>query len=62
MQIPLSFLGDGDYTMTYVADGVNTDIDASDHRHASATVNASTTVTADMAPAGGWMAIISPLR
>lgn len=62
VQIPLSFLGDGDYTMTYVADGVNTDIDASDHRHASATVDASTTVTADMAPAGGWMAIISPRR
>ena len=62
VQIPLSFLGDDNYTMTYVADGINTDIDASDHKHASVSVNASTTVTADMAPAGGWMAIISPQR
>ncbi|MDE6267736.1 MAG: glycoside hydrolase family 97 protein [Muribaculaceae bacterium] len=62
VKIPLSFLGDGDFTMTYVADGINTDIDASDHKHVSASVNSSTTATADMAPAGGWMAIITPQR
>lgn len=62
VEIPLTFLDNGSYTMTYVADGINTDIDASDHRHATATVTSSTTVTADMAPAGGWMAIIKPQK
>lgn len=58
LDIPLNFLGEGKYTMNYVADGMNTDIDATDHRHASKTVDASTTVKADLAPAGGWIAVI----
>lgn len=58
LDIPLSFIGEGKYTMDYVADGMNTDIDATDHRHASKTVDASTTVKADLAPAGGWIAVI----
>ncbi len=62
IEIPLDFLPGGEYNLQYVADGVNTDIDASDHKHGHLQVTSSSVIDVNMAPAGGWAAIITPIE
>jgi alpha-glucosidase len=58
LELNLSFLGNGSYTMKVWKDGVNADRNASDFAQEEITVTSSSKVKVDMAPGGGWVAII----
>ena len=57
--LDLSFLPDGNYTMQVWKDGVNADRHAADFQQEKQDVNVSSKIKIDMAPGGGWAAIIS---
>jgi alpha-glucosidase len=59
LQLDLSFLGAGNYNMQIWKDGVNADQHASDYKMEEMKVTSSSKVKIDMAPGGGWVAIIS---
>ncbi len=59
LNLDLSFLGDGNYTMQIWKDGVNADKHAADFAQEEKTVTSSSKVKVDMAPGGGWVAIIT---
>jgi len=59
LDLKLDFLGDGNYTMKVWKDGVNASKHASDFAQETLEVNADSTVKVNMAPGGGWVAIIS---
>ena len=59
IDIDLSFLGDGDWTMEVFRDGVNADRAARDFRHEVVDVSADRRVNVHMAPGGGWTARIT---
>ena len=56
LELDLSFLGSGDYTMELFRDGVNADRHAEDYKKETKTVNASDDLSIHMAPGGGWVA------
>jgi alpha-glucosidase len=60
LDIDLSFLPDGNYSMEVYQDGVNADRFGSDYRQAKSSVNKSTKVKLKLAPGGGWAARIHP--
>jgi len=60
LNIDLSFLPDGSYSMEAYQDGVNADRFGSDYRQAKSSVNTSTKVKLKLAPGGGWAARIHP--
>lgn len=57
-KIPLSFLPDGNYSMELWKDGVNADRHASDYKYEVKNVDRNMEITINMAPSGGWAAII----
>ena len=57
LKIDLSFLGDGDYEMEIMQDGVNASKAAVDYKHIVKKVNKDSTVTIPMAAGGGWVAV-----
>lgn len=59
ISIDLSFLGEGSYKAWIFSDGINANRNASDYVSTEREVSASDTLTMEMAPAGGWSAIIS---
>ena len=59
MDIDLSFLGEGHWTMEIFRDGINADRAARDFSHEVADVPADRHVKIHMAPGGGWVARIS---
>jgi alpha-glucosidase len=59
LQLDLSFLGDGNYTMQVWKDGVNAAKHAADFKQEEITVTNSSKIKIDMAPGGGWVAIIT---
>lgn len=59
LTLDLSFLGDGSYTMELMRDGVNADRFAEDYKKETKTVNRNTKMEIELAPGGGWAAIIS---
>ena len=59
IEIPLDFLGEGEWTLEYHADGVNAGSQAKDFRTGTSKVTKTTSLTVDMARGGGYMAIIS---
>lgn len=59
LELDLSFLPAGDYTMTIYQDGVNAHRIATDYKKVTCTVPASRKVEVKMAPGGGWAAEIS---
>lgn len=59
LQLDLSFLGDGNYTMQVWKDGVNAAKHAADFKQEEMTVTNSSKIKIDMAPGGGWVAIIT---
>ena len=59
MDIDLSFLGEGHWTMEIFRDGINADRAARDFSHEVADVPADRHVKVHMAPGGGWVARIS---
>ena len=59
LDLDLSFLRDGNYTMKIWKDGVNADKHASDFKTEEMSVTPSSKVKIEMAPGGGWVAIIT---
>jgi len=58
LEIDLSFLPEGTFTMEAYQDGVNADRNASDYRKITSQVNRSTKVKLPLASGGGWAARI----
>lgn len=58
LQIDLSFLPEGNFTMDAYQDGVNADRNASDYKKISMQVSRSTKLTLPLASGGGWAARI----
>ncbi|SHF44569.1 alpha-glucosidase [Mariniphaga anaerophila] len=59
LELDLGFLSDGNYTMNVWKDGVNADKQAIDFKQEEQRVNSSSKIKIEMAPGGGWAAIIS---
>jgi len=59
LELNLDFLGDGTYTMKVWKDGVNAAKHAADFAQQTLDVTANSTVKVNMAPGGGWVAIIT---
>jgi len=60
IDIELSFLPDGKYSMEAYQDGVNADRNGSDYRQVKTGVNKTTKLHLKLAPGGGWAARIHP--
>jgi alpha-glucosidase len=60
LDIDLSFLPDGSYSMEAYQDGVNADRYGSDYRQVKSSANKSTKLKLKLAPGGGWAARIHP--
>jgi alpha-glucosidase len=58
LEIDLSFLPDGNFTMDAYQDGVNADLNASDYKKTSTSVNRGTKLKLKLAGGGGWAARI----
>lgn len=58
LELSFDFLGEGNYTMRVWKDGINADKHASDFAQEEMQVSASSKVKVEMAPGGGWVAII----
>ncbi len=59
LELDLSFLGDGEWTMEIFKDGINADRAARDFKHEVLAVPADRKVNIHMAPGGGWTARIT---
>jgi alpha-glucosidase len=59
LELDFSFLPDGNFTMQVWKDGVNADRHAADFQQEKQNVSASSKIKIDMAPGGGWAAIIN---
>lgn len=59
LKLDLSFLANGDYKMDVFRDGINANRYAEDYKVETMQVDKNSTITAQMAPGGGWAAIIS---
>lgn len=62
VSVDLSFLGEGAWEARIFRDGVNSDLSGEDYRLESCTATRDTTWTIDMAPGGGFAAILAPRR
>ena len=60
LDVDLSFLSEGTFTMEAYQDGVNADKFASDYKKTTVGVNQTTKLTIKLAPGGGWAARIHP--
>ncbi len=60
LAIDLSFLGTGTYIADIMSDGINAHRAAVDYRHQRQELTPPQTLTARLAPGGGWAAIIKP--
>ena len=60
MELDLSFLPDGNYSMQSFEDGLNAELNASDYRMKKTAVGKNTKLTIHLAPGGGWAARIRP--
>ncbi len=58
IEIDLSFLGEGTWTMDAFADGINAHRRGSDYKRSSSTVGKNTKIEVHLAPGGGWTAVI----
>jgi len=60
MDLNLSFLPAGDYTIEIFQDGINAEKYAEDYKHLKKSVKSGETMKIHLAPGGGWAARISP--
>ena len=60
LDVDLSFLPDGNFTMDAYQDGINADHNASDYKKTSSQVSQATRLKIHLAPGGGWAARIHP--
>lgn len=59
-EVPLDFLGEGEFEAAILEDGINADKTAQDYKMSKRTVNSHTKLAIRMAPGGGYTAIITP--
>jgi alpha-glucosidase len=59
MELDLSFLPSGEYSMEIFQDGINADKHAQDYKHLKSNVKSGDNLKIEMAPGGGWVAKIS---
>lgn len=59
LEIDLSFLGEGTYAIKVMKDGINASKYGQDYRIETKEVNQNSTIQLDMAPGGGWAAILT---
>ncbi len=59
LTVPLNMLGEGTYNMEIFADGINADRDATDYTKTQRTVSRQDGLHIQLAPGGGWAAIIT---
>jgi len=62
MKLDLSFLPPGEFVMELFQDGINADRHAQDYKHLKRNVRQGENITINLAPGGGWVAKISPLK
>jgi len=60
--IDLSFLGSGNYQMTYFQDGVNVDKNAQDYSIGEETILSTNKISVSMSKGGGFTAILKPVE
>jgi len=60
LDIDLSFLGDGSFTIDAYQDGINAERFASDYKKTTSSVNKGSKLKINLAPGGGWAARIHP--
>ncbi|MCC6459093.1 MAG: glycoside hydrolase family 97 protein [Saprospiraceae bacterium] len=61
LSLPLGFLPPGDYEIDSYEDGLNADRNAQDYRHAVRRVNSTDTLRLQLAPGGGYVAVLRKL-
>ena len=61
MELDLSFLPQGQYSMEIFQDGINADRFAGDYKHYKTDVKSGEKIKIHLAPGGGWTARIIPL-
>ena len=61
LSVDLSFLGEGNYEMEYMQDGINANKAAVDFSHGSKKVTRNSKITLPLASGGGWVAILRKL-
>ncbi len=59
LEVDFSFLGEGEYTLDLLRDGPNTENFAEDYLMESRPVSAADKLSIDLAPGGGWAAVVS---
>jgi alpha-glucosidase len=59
LELDLSFLPSGTYSMDIFQDGINADRHAQDYKHLKKDVKSGDKLKIDMASGGGWVAKIS---
>lgn len=62
MELNLSFLPAGEFVMEIFQDGINADKHAQDYKHLKSTVKSGDKLKINLAPGGGWVAKISPVK
>lgn len=62
MELDLSFLSEGEFVMEVFQDGINADRHAQDYKHLKRNVRQGEKIKINLAPGGGWVARISPLK
>ncbi len=60
LELDLSFLPAGEYSMEIFRDGINADKHAQDYKHLKTNVRSGEKINIEMAPGGGWVARITP--
>jgi alpha-glucosidase len=60
LELDLSFLPAGEYSMDIFQDGINADRHAQDYKHLKSNVNSGDKMTLHLAPGGGWVARVTP--
>jgi alpha-glucosidase len=59
LELDLSFLPAGEYSMEIFRDGINAEKHAQDYKHLNTNVRSGEKMNIEMAPGGGWVARIS---
>jgi alpha-glucosidase len=61
LKLSTAFLPKGEYEIEWYADGINADRCAQDYRHGTGRIKSGDVLTADLAPGGGYVAILKKL-
>lgn len=62
LELSLNFLPAGKWSMESMSDGSNAHRQATDHKFETKTVSSGETLNLHLAPGGGWVAILTPVK